>query len=296
MDAPSPFDRAAHRRRDLDFLEARLGDPSTLLVPVWREQTLVAGERLVLPRVQNARNLVERADEIVFLGLQGDFAYFALDLSSLDDVLAHPALTGAPQDLRAIGATLPAAEAGLAAYARALCTWHRRHRHCGVCGHETRPRAGGHLRVCARGDCATEHFPRTDPAVLVVVHDGDRCLLGRQRSWPRGMYSALAGFVEPGETLEDAVVREVAEETGIVVDDVRYARSQPWPFPASLMLGFSARAVGGTLALDDELEAAGWFTRAELAAPPREDFFVPGPYSLAGRLLRNFAAGSTGGL
>lgn len=292
MDARPPLDRAAHRRRDLDFLEARLDDAGSLLVPVWREQTLIREERLVVAAIGESADLVRHADEIVFLGMLGERACFAVDLSGLDAPSRHPALAGEPLDLRAIGARLRPEDAGLAAYARALVHWHRRHRYCGACGAETRPRAGGHLRVCSRADCGTEHFPRTDPAVLVLVHDGERCLLGRQRAWPPGMHSALAGFVEPGESLEDAVAREIFEEAGILVDDVRYVRSQPWPFPASLMLGFTAHATSREITLDgEELEDARWVGRKELRAPPSEQFWVPDAFSLAGRLVRAFADG-----
>jgi NAD+ diphosphatase len=290
MDDRPPLDRAAHLRRDLDFLEARLDDAQSLLIPVWRDQTLVRAERLVVASVGDDVELVRRADEVVFLGMFGARACFAVDVSGLDAPLRHPALAGESVDLRMVGARLSPGDAGLAAYARALLFWHRRHRFCGACGAETRPRAAGHLRVCARGDCGTEHFPRTDPAVLVLVHDGDRCLVGRQRAWPRGMYSALAGFVEPGESLEDAVAREVLEEAGVHVADIRYEQSQPWPFPASLMLGFTARATTRELALDGhELEDARWVTPGEILAPPSERFFVPDPFSLAGRMLRRFA-------
>ncbi len=285
------FDRAAHRRRDLDFLEARLDDARSLLVPVWREQTIIREERLVLASVADGGDLVRSADEIIFLGMRDEHACFAVDLSGLDAPTQHPALAGEPHDLRTLGARLRSDDAGLAAYARALVYWHRRHRHCGVCGAETRPRAGGHMRICSRTDCGSEHFPRTDPAVLVLVVDADRCLLARQRNWPRGMYSALAGFVEPGESLEDAAAREVLEESGVLVDDVRYVRSQPWPFPASLMIGFTARALTAAITLDgQELEDARWFSREEIRNAERHGFFVPDTYALAGRLVRDFAA------
>jgi len=180
--------------------------------------------------------------------------------------------------------------------------WHTRTQHCGACGERTAPRQGGHVRVCRRESCALEHFPRTDPAIIVLVHDGDECLLGRQRSWPRGMYSTLAGFVEPGETIEQAVAREVFEESGVRVEDVRYFRSQPWPFPSSLMIGFSARAVSRAIDVgDDELEDARWVSKAELQAtarvsapldaPRTGQLFVPGRYSLSGQLIEAYLRG-----
>ncbi len=160
---------------------------------------------------------------------------------------------------------LPADEANLAAHAIALITWHRLQKFCGLCGAETRPESGGNARLCNDSDCANRIFPRVDPAIIVLVAHGNECLLGRQASWPEGRYSTIAGFVEPGESLEDAVRREVWEETNIDVGSVHYHSSQPWPFPASLMLGFTAIANSREIHLNDgELEDAGWFTRKEL--------------------------------
>src|SRR5262249_4560440 len=153
----------------------------------------------------------------------------------------------------------------LLAYARGLMHWHARHGFCGVCGSRTESASAGHVRKCTNPDCGASHFPRTDPAVIMLVHDGDKALLGRQKVWPQGMYSTLAGFVEPGESLEETVRREVYEETGIAVGEVVYHSSQPWPFPASLMIGFHAEARSRTInRVDSELEDAGWFSRAEL--------------------------------
>src|SRR5690606_4413961 len=157
-------------------------------------------------------------------------------------------------------------DAGLLAYARAMILWRQRHRHCGSCGAATRSESAGHVMKCTNPDCGAEQFPRLDPAVIVLVTDGERALLGRQASWPAGRYSTVAGFVEPGESLEDAVAREVREETGVEVDAVDYHSSQPWPFPSSLMLGFTAHASRtDILRVDDELEDVRWWTRAEIA-------------------------------
>jgi NAD+ diphosphatase len=297
--------RAAHLRSDLDFLDARLSDPRSVLVPVWREQHFLRRGALLAPTLREAPELLERAGELVFLGTgDDDAAYFAVDVSAIAAPLALPVFAHDAHDardahaveladVRLAMASLDAAQAELAFYARAVLGWHARSRYCGVCGEATKPRAGGHLRVCTRAGCDTEHFPRTDPCVLVLVTHGERCVLGRQAQWPPGMFSALAGFVEPGETLEDAVLREVAEETGLALDpsSLRYAGSQPWPFPASLMLGFrGCVAAGGSaeLRVADDLQAARWVSRAELQAP--RDFFTPPPGTLAGRLLAAFAA------
>jgi len=169
--------------------------------------------------------------------------------------------------------------------------WHSRHRFCGVCGAPTVAQTAGHTRLCTNPDCATVHFPRTDPATIMLVTDGDRCLLGRQKVWIPGMYSTLAGFVEPGESLEQAVAREVREESGIEVDAVRYHSSQPWPFPASLMLGFHAVARSRDLVIDpEELEDGRWFTAREVRNFAALGLSLPRPDSIARRLVESWLA------
>jgi NAD+ diphosphatase len=193
------------------------------------------------------------------------------------------------KNLRDVGHLLNDRDAGLLVHALALANWHVTHPHCPRCGAPTRSDRVGAVRVCvAEG---SEHFPRTDPAMIVLVHDGgDRCLLGRQPIWPAGRYSTLAGFVEPGESAEQAVVREVLEETGVLVRDVSYAASQPWPFPGSLMLGFRARADGDTepVARDGELEDARWFHRDELRDGSA---MLPTPVSIAYKLITDWVNG-----
>ena len=231
--------------------------------------------------------------DAVLLGNAGGQTCFAVEL----DIGEREALALAPAgtrfaDLRRESSLLPPAEAALLAYARAMLYWHRRHRFCGECGAATRSEESGHLRVCGNADCGARHCPRTDPAIIVLACDepGERCLLGRQREWVPGMYSCLAGFVEPGESLEHAVLREVSEETGIEISRVRYRSSQPWPFPSSLMLGF--RAVAASEAIqrgDDELEDARWFTRESLTAGYRDGSIrTPNPISIAYRLIEEW--------
>ncbi|MEN9705707.1 MAG: hypothetical protein RLZZ393_1586 [Pseudomonadota bacterium] len=184
-------------------------------------------------------------------------------------------------ELRPLAANLPADEAALLAYARGLSVWRANHRHCGRCGHPTTPTRAGHALACTA--CGRETFPRIDPAIIVLVRHGDRALLGRQPSWPPGRYSTIAGFVEPGESLEDAVRREVREETGVGVGTVHYHSSQPWPFPSSLMLGFTAEGDGAPpRTQDDELEDARWFTREEIR---RGDVLLPPPEAISRRLI-----------
>lgn len=205
-----------------------------------------------------------------FLGLHAQCAWFAHLLEETTDA------AGEWLDLRAAAARLPAFEAGLAAYARALLLWQARHRHCSVCGQLLRPARSGHVGHCDA--CGTDHFPRTDPAVIVRITHGDHILLARQASWPERRYSLIAGFVEPGESLEDAARREVLEEVGLEITDCRYLGSQPWPFPASLMLGFSASAPLCEPRIGSELEDALWiradalraaYAQGRLIAPPR---------------------------
>lgn len=180
-------------------------------------------------------------------------------------------------DLRGFGATLPAGLAATLAYARGMAFWHAGHRFCGRCGAPTEIGRGGHVRICSDSSCAAPSFPRTDPAVIMLVTDGARCLLGRQEKWPQGMVSTLAGFVEPGETLEEAVAREVMEEAGVRVGRITYRASQPWPFPSSLMLGFWAEAETTEIVVDErELADARWFHRDELRAMGEVGDGLPG--------------------
>jgi NAD+ diphosphatase len=201
----------------------------------------------------------------IFLGVTAGGPLFAVERDGME-------LTG----LRDLAVSLPAERLGIVAHATAMANWARSTRFCGICGAPTEATEGGHVRVCANGH---QHHPRTDPVVIMLVSDGDRVLMGRQAAWPPGRYSALAGFVEPGERLEDAVAREVLEESGLTIREVRYVASQPWPFPAQLMLGFHATYESGEPAPgDDELEDVRWFTRDEVAAAVADDpAWIDGP-------------------
>ncbi len=278
-------DRASGLRKDPAWLESALADPATRYVPVWRSRSLVRLE-LAPAAVLIGRDAFAAVadDDLILLGQFRGTACFAIEFSAE----APPALAAVGEfaDLRLTGGLLPPDEAGLLAYARAMVYWRERHRFCGACGAPTRPTSAGHVMACTRADCGTEFFPRIDPAIIVLVTDGERALLGRQASWPPGRYSTIAGFVEPGESLEDAVVREVREETSVEVVDVEYHSSQPWPFPSSLMVGF--RAIAGATALacpDGELEDARWFTAAELAAGTPA---LPPPQSISFRLIADW--------
>lgn len=289
--ATGDFDRSAQRREDQTWLKARLTDPSSRFYPVWRLRHLVDAPtdphlRHLDPVAQ--ADLIARAETIILLGVENEVAHFAVDLSPLDE---HAATAlGDFQELRGIGPLLPQRDGALMAYARGLAYWHQRHRFCGVCGSPTEVKAAGHQRQCMNRDCATVQFPRTDPAVIMRVTCGNRILMARQGMWNPGMHSVLAGFVEPGESLEDAVAREVFEEVGLRVHNIRYFGSQPWPFPASLMLGFTAESDSEAFDLHDgEIESAQWMTRMDLLNSPESDVFrLPRADSISRKLIEDW--------
>ena len=257
-------DRWGHRREDPDWLRKAIESDDSRFVVVWGDKCLASGEpfhTILLDRHQIGEHMLEQ--ELIFLGKFRDKPAFAFGMGGSGD--APFADCGEFHDLRYLGSVLPADEANLVAHARALVLWHRTQKFCGHCGARSRAESGGNTRICVDPECASVIFPRVDPAIIVLVERGDRCLLGRQPSWPEGRYSTIAGFVEPGESLEDAVRREVREEANILVEDVEYHSSQPWPFLSSLMLGFTAVALSGDILLNDgELEDAQWFTRKQL--------------------------------
>jgi NAD+ diphosphatase len=269
-----------------------LVDPESRVVPVWNSRSLIAaGEtpRAAFLELSEIPAEQRNAETLILLGRAEGVHFFACEIESPE---APQFASGARfEDLRLVASLLPSAEAGLLGYARAMLSWRRRHRFCGSCGCPTLADKGGHVLICTNAACRHEQFPRLDPAIIVLVSDGERALLGRQAAWPRGRYSTIAGFVEPGESLEDTVAREVYEETGVRVDVIDYHSSQPWPFPASLMLGFTAHAVPQAVDLhDDELEDARWFTRAELASGTP---LLPPTQSISFTLIENwFDSGS----
>jgi NAD+ diphosphatase len=262
------LDRAGERRADPAWVAARRADPAARTVVAGDGGVLLDGDRV-------ARLPLEGHSPVVLLGIEDGVPLFAADGDS------DPELTG----LRDAAARLPQGEAGIAAYAAALLNWHRRHPFCSVCGHASEVDWAGFVRRCPR--CGAQHHPRTDPVVIMLVTREGEVLLGRQPAWPEGRYSALAGFVEPGESLEEAVAREVREESGVEVAEPRYVSSQPWPFPSSLMLGFVARWAGGEPAARDEVEDARWFARADVAAAAAErgPLQLPPPFAIARRLI-----------
>jgi NAD+ diphosphatase len=280
------IDRRAEAREQEGWWDEARGDPRTRYVLARGTAQLVSGESPpAVVFLGGDHPLVRRAtpESVLLLGWYRDTRCVLVEVED-DATGAAPGLdpaaaVGLPgarfEELRPLAPLLEETEASLLAYARALSFWRVRHRFCGVCGSRSLPIRAGHVMHCTNAACGTDVFPRIDPAIIVLVTDGERALLGRQAIWPAGRYSTIAGFVEPGESLEDAVARETLEETGVVVLESRYHSSQPWPFPSSLMLGFMASAAPGSRASgSSELEDARWFTRAEIASgtpmlPPR---------------------------
>jgi NAD+ diphosphatase len=303
------LERAAHLRGDADEMAALAAHPATRGLAIWRGKPLIAGDSVAMAQLKMDNPLFANAGEApVFLGLGASGALFSFDVSSwqpevLPDVdpglmdmsqLHHPDLPRDHRfvDLRSVMARLSPADGELAASAKAILGWHENHGYCAKCGAKTGVSMAGWQRQCAK--CGMRHFPRTDPVVIMLVTHGNSVLLGRSPGWPEGMFSLLAGFVEPGETLEMAVRREVLEETAVTVGAVGYLASQPWPFPASLMVGCRAEALSLDITIDPvEIEAAMWISREQLMdvfAGNDETIMPARPGSIAHYLLQNWLA------
>jgi NAD+ diphosphatase len=292
----SPLDRASERRGDESWLAARLADPASRAIMLWNGEVLVAGgaedARLAYLPIDLAQRVAPGDEPLLFLGLDGEAAGFAFDLEAPADPSAGPLQgLGAFAGLRDLAIRLSGEEAAVVAAAKGVFEWRRRHRFCASCGSPSRPSDAGWKRVCPA--CQTEHFPRTDPVVIMLPVCGERCILGHNVRFKAGLFSTFAGFVEPGESLEEACVRELKEETGLVALEVAYHSSQPWPFPGSLMIGLIAE-VADTEATPDqtELEAVRWFTREEARAlldGRIEDISCPVPFAIAHQLIKSWA-------
>ena len=296
------LDRGFEFHEDKDCIQNFLNSEETFIVPVWRRLNLFSkiggkGEKPLpafLP-VDEASYLISISNFQVFLGrqkLKGKIHdYLAIDVSALEEEEVENKLAqwGSFKDLRNISPLIDGVKGSILAYARAMIYWHSRNQFCGVCGNRTKPTKCGHQRDCMKNECDSSHFPRTDSAVIMLVHNCDRALLGRQNFWPEGMYSLLAGYVEPGETIEYAVAREVYEESGIIVKNIKYLHSQPWPFPSSLMLGFTAEAVTEKINNNDnEIEDVQWFTRDEMLDFKSQGKFLPRELSISRRLINDW--------
>ncbi len=299
----NPLDRGDAQRRDEDWLrDAERADDARYL-PLWQLNVLVesreTGERLAWLTPRDIERLGVNLPP-VFLGLDRGAPRFAIDISQIADP-SHELDLGEHlrfEESRAAAMHLPTPDTGILAQSRAQIDWHRRHRFCGACGHPTRQARGGHVRECEA--CNAQHFPRTDPVAIMLITDGERCLLGQSHGplARTGMYSALAGFIDQGESIEEAVRREVREEAGIDVGEVRYHSSQPWPFPSSLMIGCHGRALSTDIAIDhEEMADVRWFERqgilATLAGSEGAPRRLPGPIAIAHHLIRSWASGET---
>jgi NAD+ diphosphatase len=285
------LDRRSEARDDEHWLDhARADDATRYLVARGSRQLLRAGSAPGIALLEPGAPLARAAPEaqLVLLGWLRGVRLVLIDLPAEQQVELPPDTSF--EELRPLTSVLGAEDGALLAYVRALSTWRARQRHCGVCGAATVPTHAGHCLACSNPACGQEFFPRIDPAIIVLVSDGERALLGRQASWPPRRYSTIAGFVEPGESLEDAVAREVLEETAVAVTNVRYHSSQPWPFPSSLMLGFFASAAPGSeVRVGGELEDARWFTRAQVTSA---EALAPPTQSISWALIETWLKGA----
>ena len=299
----NPLDRMSDRRSDAAWIAERLADPDSVAIALWRGAPLVTEQggavRLSrLPLMLAVEAAARPGEDLLFLGVGRGSAVFALDLDGSADPTEGP-LQGRGRfvGLREAATLLEASEAAIAATAKGVFEWHRRHRFCSACGQPSTVSDAGWRRLCPA--CRTEHFPRTDPVVIMLPIFGERCLLGRQAAWPAGRFSALAGFLEPGETVEEACAREIREEAALETVSVTYHSSQPWPFPSSLMIGLLAEVSGDEAAPDQtELEAVRWFTRAEaraFLAGEIEGLHAPPAMAISRRLIEAWAGAAVTG-
>ncbi len=299
----SPLDRAGNHRRDAAWLAAKRQDAATCYLLLHELKPLVQlaedGARLVWFPAQFATAGSLADAPCLLLGQDQGIAYFALDADGVDGIADLADERHKFIDVRSIAPQLSPGEAAVLAQARSMTDWHKRHGFCAQCGAPTRMEEAGYSRRCSNEACKAQHFPRTDPVVIMLGVHGDRILLGRQPQFMPGMYSALAGFMEPGESIEEAVRRELHEEAGVKVGAVRYIASQPWPFPASLMIGCIAEVTDPAIAVDrHELEDARWFSREQVAAmlaaskDLNAPLRLPPPIGLAHQIAKYFLTGS----
>jgi NAD+ diphosphatase len=301
--AGNPLNRASEKRTDAKWIESQRRDPSTLVLPMRRLEPFLFGPETSSPPIELGLIRSEIADSIagddaisIFLGLDGDRAIFALDVSDAGEPAKTGPLAGLGhfRDARTAASMVSIKDAALIAQAKAMIDWHQRHGFCPRCGAPTKLMDAGYRRLC--GTCNAEHFPRVDPVVIMLAIEGEACLVGRGKLFPAGMFSALAGFVEPGETIEEAVRRELMEEASVKVGEVTYYATQPWPFPSSLMIGCFAKAENREVKADEnELAEVRWIERRvarELIEGKQVDGLrVPPPIAIAHHLIRTWALG-----
>jgi NAD+ diphosphatase len=294
------LDRLVEKRDDSAWVASALEADDAHFIPLWRSRSLLARDDTGTLAVYLRPSDLKEKDLVqppTLLGTDHKRTYFAVSITDRqrDEVLSQYS-DAEFTDLRRASIDMDAKHAGILAYAKALHYWQHRHLFCGVCGHPNRLLSAGHRLVCSNEECARESFPRIDPAIIVLVTHKDYCLLGRSPNWPPKRFSTLAGFVEPGESLEDAVAREVYEEASVRLGTIRYVSSQPWPFPASSMCGFYAEATSMDCAASDELEEVRWFTTDELVAAVKDgSVILSPPVSIAFRLLADWFRTQGGG-
>lgn len=286
------LDRAGHLRKDAAWLQNCIDEDQALVIAFNKGRVFVfeSGPGIFLRWLAghvHAR-LGDKSLPLIFLGLDhGESPHFACEIADIDEI----ADLGRFEEVRAIAGRLEPDKLAMTGTARALLEWHGRNRFCANCGAPSRVVDAGWMRTCDA--CGAEHYPRVDPVAIMLPTFGDKCLLGRQRVWPRGMHSALAGYIEPGETFAAGAARETLEEAGLKVKSVRFHSDQPWPFPHSLMLGVLCEVEDDKETVDtNELESARWFTRAEarqLLAGAHPECFCPPPFAIAHQLLKTWA-------
>ncbi|MBI4220637.1 MAG: NAD(+) diphosphatase [Chloroflexi bacterium] len=298
----NPFDRAEAERRDPQWIEAAARRPETRFLPFWKLNVLISRNSApvlgwVSPEI--LARLPQGGPAPVLLGIGDGRAHFALDVSGVEDTKGLNLPQGfAFEEARGAASAVSGPETGIIAQAKAQIDWHVRHRYCSVCGTQTVPERGGLQRHCTK--CDALHFPRTDPVVIMLVHRGEKCILGQTRlRASSGFYSCLAGFMDQGESIEEAVRREVREESGLELAHVSYHSSQPWPFPSSLMIGCHALASTDEVRFDaEEMTDVRWVSREETAAALRGDhptLKVPGPIAIAHHLIKAWVTGEVSG-
>ena len=288
----SGLNRDDFGRKNPNLVGQLLCNSKTRFLPVWKSQNFFSKRKKPFSsmRFLSKKHVVRFFDkaEIIYLGFDREREpYVCIDLSRYEEAMLDPlAKFGVFGDLRESDSSISGDDGSIMGYARAMCYWHSKNKHCASCGSYTISSNSGHTRHCEKRECGAIQFPRTDPAIIAAITFEDKILLGRQASWPKGMLSVLAGFVEPGETPEHAVAREIFEEAGVRAKNILYQYSQPWPFPASLMLGYTGKAESISLTVNkDEIEMASWFTRKEIDMFGRDDFYLPRKMSISRRLI-----------
>jgi len=292
------LNRAILFRDDKNWLN-KLNKKSTKVIPLWNSLNLFSKldkslqtPRAIFPNYFDIGKHLNERHHIIFLGTStnkvSETFFICIDFSNFSEIEVNSIFSqyGKFYDLKDVSPLIDVESGSILAYSNGINNWHKKHSFCSNCGKKTTISKAGHQRNCLNKNCLLEHFPRTDPAVIMLVYHGNKTLLGRQKIWPEGMYSTLAGFVEPGETLENAVAREVFEEAGILIKNIQYHSSQPWPFPSSLMVGFYAEAKSTDIKINkNEIEDVNWFSKEEMLYFSDQGKFLPREISISRRLI-----------